>query len=249
VSDLERFVEPIAGLAAKPAPYQVEVFAWYLHEVKQKDRFQTNDIGACFDEVHVQRPANIASVLAKLCVRKPPRVLRDAKGYRLHQDVRKQLQSLLPVRAATVATTVLLNDLVLRVTNPVQKVFLNETLVCFKQHAYRATIVMVWNLAYSHVCDRAFASHLVAFNSQRAKAFAKLPELTKRTDFEDYKESTVIEICRGARIFDASVCKILTERLGRRNSAAHPSSTTFTSVQAEDMITDLANNVLLNPNV
>ena len=56
MSDLERFVEPIAGFSSKPAPYIVEVFAWYLHEVKHKDRIQTADVGPLFDEVHVPRP-------------------------------------------------------------------------------------------------------------------------------------------------------------------------------------------------
>lgn len=125
--------------------------------------------------------------------------------------------------------------------------FLNETLICFSNKAFRATIVMAWNLVYSHVCDRIFDAHSAAFNVQRHKVYPKLPELTKRTDFEDYKESQVIEICRGARILDASVCKTLTERLSRRNTAAHPSSSVLTEVSAEDMITDLITNVLLNP--
>lgn len=248
MSDLERFVEPIAGFSSKPAPYIVEVFAWYLHEVKQKDRIQTADIGPLFDEVHVPRP-NISLVLTRLCEKKPPRLIKDAHGYRLHHEARKDLAARLPQRATSVATTALLNDLLGRVTDPAQKVFLQEALICFKSHAYRAAIVMMWNLAYSHVLDRVFANHLVAFNAQRARVTPKLPEIVKETDFEDYGERQVIELCRGARILDATVCRILTERLNRRNSAAHPSSATFTSVQAEDQITDLANNVLLNPNV
>jgi len=249
LSDLERFVEPITGFSTKPAPYLIEVFAWYLHEVRLKERFQTADIGPCFDEVHVARPVNISTALIRLCAKKPPRLIKDAKGYRLHHEARKELAVRLPQRATSVATTTLLNDLMGRITNPAQKVFLNETLQCFKHHAYRAAIVMMWNLTYSHVLDRIFDAHVPAFNEQRSKTYPKLPLVVKLTDFEDYSERQVIEICRGVRIFDATVCKILTERLNRRNSAAHPSSATFTAVQAEDMITDLVNNVLLNPAV
>lgn len=249
MSDLTHFVEPLKGFSSKPAPYIVEVFAWYLHEIKQKDRFQTADISPLFDEVHIQRPANVSIVLTRLCDKKPPRLIKDAKGFRLHHEARKELGLRLPQRATSVATTELLNTLLQRVIDPAQKVFLKETLICFKHHAYRAAITMIWNLAYSHVIDRLFASYLPAFNAQRAKVMPKLPEVIKKTDFEDYGERQVIELCRGARILDATVCKILTERLNRRNSAAHPSSATFTSVQAEDQITDLVNNVLLNSNV
>ena len=41
------------------------------------------------------------------------------------------------------------------------------------------------------------------------------------------------------------VHKILTTKLGIRNSAAHPSTVVITQVQAEDFITDLINNVVL----
>ncbi|SDI38909.1 hypothetical protein SAMN04487926_11631 [Paraburkholderia steynii] len=242
---LERFIDPISGFSSKPAPFVVEIFAWYLHEIKLKDRFQTSDIGPCFDEVHMSRPANVSLVLTRLCEKNPPRLIKDSKGYRLHQNARKELALRLPQRATSTATTALLNDLTSKVRNPTHKVFLNEALLCFRHHAYRAAIVMVWNLAYSHILGRIFDAHLQDFEQQRAKVYPKLPTVTKLTDFEDYGERQVIEICRGARIFSATICKILTERLNRRNSAAHPSSATFTAVQAEDMITDLVNNVLL----
>ena len=176
-------------------------------------------------------------------------VLRSPKGFRLSASSRVAMEKVLPIRATTVSTTAVLNDLLAKVTDPAQKVFLNETLTCFKHQAYRAAIVMMWNLTYSHVCDKIFGAHATEFEAWRAKQFKSLPPLTKRTDFEDYGERAVIEICRGARIFDGSVCKALTEKLNRRNSAAHPSSTIFTVANAEDMITDLINNVLLNPNV
>jgi hypothetical protein len=249
LSNLANFVAPITGFSSKPASYIAEVFAWYLHEIKQKDRFNTGDIRFLFDEIHITRPANLSLVLTRLCEKTPPRLIKDAKGFRLHHEARKELSVLLPQRAASVTTTALLNNLSQNVVNPVQKVFLNEALVCFKHQAYRAAIVMMWNLAYAHIIDRIFINHLANFNAQRTKINSKLPEVVKLTDFEDYGERQVIEICRGARIFDATVCKILTERLNRRNSAAHPSSATFTSVQAEDQITDLINNILLNPNV
>ncbi|MDR8102757.1 hypothetical protein KPB04_13555 [Burkholderia cenocepacia] len=248
MKDVQHFISPIKDFNRKSAPYQIEVFGWFLHEIKGQEYFSPTDIRACYDAAHMPIP-NVSASLAKVLAKRPARAIRNAKGYKLANAARGEMEKLLPVRASSVATTALLDGLVDKITNPAHKVFLNEALVCFKHGAYRAAIVMMWNLTYSHVLDRIYSEHVTAFNGQKSKTYAKLPDITKLTDFEDYGERQVIEICRGARIFDATVCKILTDRLNRRNSAAHPSSAAFTPVQAEDQITDLVNNVLLNLNV
>jgi hypothetical protein len=245
VSDLAHFVEPIKGFADKPAPFKVEVFAWYLHEVKQKERFQGADIGPCFDETHTPRPPNIPTVLTRLCEKRPARLIKDPRGYRLSAPARAEMTQLLPVRATSVKTTQLLNGLLDRVTDPAQKAVLAETLACFKHHAYRAAIVMAWNLAFSEVLDRIFVKHLVEFNAQLPKVLPKASLIAKRADFEDLKESKIIEIAKGAGILSGSTAKILTEKLNKRNTAAHPSVVTVLAVTAEEVIADLVENVIL----
>lgn len=242
------FTRSIPSFDQKTFISKVEVFGWYLHEICGKMKFTAIDITRCFEQTHSQQPSKIHNLLGQLCDKKPAHLLKDAQGYRLAASVRTQLDRSLR-KPAGAQTSALLSGLIPQITDASKKTFLNETIACFNSSAYRAAIIMAWNLTYSHICDRIFWTHAVAFNAQRAKVFPKMPELSKRTDFEDYKESVVIEICRGARIFDATVCKILTSRLDRRNAAAHPSSAVFTSIQAEDQITDLVNNVLLNVNV
>ena len=246
MNDLERFVEPIEGFSSKPAPFTVEVVAWYLHEVKQKERFQPADIGPCFDEIHVIRPANVSLVLNRLCGKSPPRMIKDAKGYRLHQVARKELGATLPQRATSVATTQLLNSLLARVTNPAQKTFLQEALVCFKHHAYRAAAIMVWNLAFSDVLDRILASHLAAFNTGIGTNNLKKP-IVDRVDFEKLKESEIIKIASAAGILGKESVKKLEEKLGKRNTAAHPSTVVVSVATAEEMIQDLIENIVLRP--
>ena len=105
---------------------------------------------------------------------------------------------------------------------------------------------MAWNLAYNHVLDYILEpARLAKFNAQRAKAFAKDKEVTKRSDFEDYKESRVLEIARGADILSAGTYKVLNEKLGKRNTAAHPSLIVVGNVTAEEVIHDLVENVIL----
>lgn len=244
MNDLERFIDPIDGFTARPHPYQIEVFAWYLHEVKRQDRFQPADIGGCFDLLHVARPANVPQAITRLCAKRPARIIKDTHGYRLHQDVRRQLGALLPVRATSVATTQLLNDLLKRVADPAQKTFLVETLVCYKHHAYRAAIVMAWNLAFSDVIDRILASHLTTFNTGVGTNNLKKP-IAKREDFENVKESDVIKIARATGILGKETTKTLEEKLSKRNTAAHPSTVIVSAATAEEVIFDLVENIIL----
>lgn len=244
---LPAFVAPIKGFADQPHPSKIEAFGWYLHEVKGKTDFTVADLGCCYDAVHLPRPGNLRGTVAQVVAKKPARLLKDRKGcLRLSAAARSTMEKQLPVRASSVQTTAILNGLAARVTNPAQALFLSETLSCFKNGAHRAAIVMAWNLAWSDICDRILASHEPAFNAQRAKARPRMAVLVKRTDFEDYKESDVIEIGRGAGIFNATVSKVLTEKLNKRNSAAHPSSAVMQAVTAEEVIHDLVENVLLS---
>ncbi|WP_041741138.1 hypothetical protein [Collimonas fungivorans] len=247
MSDLADFTRRIPAFDRKGFTAKIETFAWFLQEISAKPKFSPADIVKCFELSHSAKPSSVHTLLRNLCEKKPARLLKDSQGYRLTAAVREQLGKSLGQRASSGATTALLAGLIPNVTNTAQRTFLNETLICFNNKAFRSAIVMAWNLIFSHVCDRIFETHAAVFNEQRQKVYPKLPELTKRTDFEDYKESQVIEICRGARILDATVCKTLTEKLGRRNTAAHPSSNVITEVSAEDMIVDLVTNVLLNP--
>jgi hypothetical protein len=42
-------------------------------------------------------------------------------------------------------------------------------------------------------------------------------------DFQELKQSQVLQVCKSANIISGSIHKILKEKLERRNIAAHPS--------------------------
>lgn len=248
MTSLQDFTRDVPEFQNKSSPEKIEIFAWFLHEIKGQERLSAAELSGCFDAIHEPRPSNIHRDLSSLCERKPARMLKDVKGYRLASTTRSELGEKFQVRQTTVKTTALLDGLATRVTDPAQRTFLVETLICFKNQAYRAAIVMAWNLAFSDVVDRILAKDLDRFNAQRAKAFLKTKEVTKRSDFEDLKESTMLEIARGAGILSASSFKILDEKLGKRNTAAHPSIVIVSPVTAEEVIHDLVENIMLrNP--
>ena len=125
--------------------------------------------------------------------------------------------------------------------------FLEETLICFKNAAFRAAVVMAWNLAYDHLCVWIHTKHLAAFNTRLPIRFPKadLQPIVNRDDFTEMKESQVIEACRSAGIITGSVFKVLDEKLKKRNLAAHPSGIAISQLTAEEMIHDLVENVIL----
>jgi hypothetical protein len=90
------------------------------------------------------------------------------------------------------------------------------------------------------------ATRLSQFNIAISKRYPKKPPISiiKYDDFsEELKESEVIEICNTAQLLNGNIIRILREKLGKRNNAAHPASVVIVQSQADDVITDLLNNV------
>jgi hypothetical protein len=59
------------------------------------------------------------------------------------------------------------------------------------------------------------------------------------------KERDVIDICSSANVITDGVYKILIEKLGKRNSAAHPSTIHVNQIHAEAFVDELIRNVIL----
>jgi hypothetical protein len=106
---------------------------------------------------------------------------------------------------------------------------------------------MAWNLAFDHLCNHIVKTRLSDFNAQLSRVRWKTEPsvVSVRADLEDFKESRVLEIARGAGILSGAVYKLLKEKLDKRNTAAHPSDVHISPVAAEDVILDLTQNVVL----
>ena len=148
------------------------------------------------------------------------------------------------------AVNKILTDLPAKVPNVVERAFLGEALKCYRVEAYRACIVMTWNLAYAHLLDWILkdANRLSAFNSAITKRYPKRAGLSisKYDEFlDEIKEREFIEICATGGLFNSNTFKILKEKLDRRNIVAHPSNVLVVQSQADDVVTDLINNVVL----
>ncbi len=145
----------------------------------------------------------------------------------------------------------LLSDLLAQVPDLGEREFLAEALKCYKPGAFRAAIVMAWNLAYDHLLNYIWRHRLAEFNLQWPKRFprqhaqSRVSSIAVRDHFSELKESEVLEICKSAAIISPDVFKVMEEKLGKRNSAAHPTGVILGAPQAENFIHEITNDVVL----
>lgn len=249
--DLGDLVAQIPDFATWSHPERVKLFGWHLHAHEARQRFDQQAIRACYDALHYDKPGDVSVIFYKLQKRKPPELLRDAGGYRLEGRVRAYFDGKYGRMQSVVIVDTMLAELPGRISTEAERVFLSEALTCYRYRAFRAAIVMTWNLAYDHLLAWLLAdpSRMAAFNASLpgrvgAKRAVGLV-LHKREDFEDLKESEVIDVCRNAHLIAKNMSTILNEKLGKRNMAAHPSTVEITYAQANDVIIDLVTNVIL----
>jgi len=248
---LAELVQGISGFGSWNHVDRIKLFAWHLHTHKGLEYFAASDVKHCYEDLHLQEPSSIAPFLAAMEKKKPKELIKKPEGYKLEMRIREALDRKHGSRAITVQVTDLLVKLPSSVPDLAERTFLDEALVCFKHGAFRAAIVMAWNLAYHHLCDHVLKKELVRFNAQwplvyqghhkkGTKAIAKMEDFS-----DDLKESEVLEICNSAGIISKDVHKILKAKLDRRNSAAHPSTVKIDQLQAEEFIDDIVKNVVL----
>jgi hypothetical protein len=248
--ELNRIISGIEKFNTWNHATKIALFAWYLHENMPCDRFNIAHIRDCYEKLHLEKPANFSHCLSTLSKRKPKVIIKDGAGYYLVRLKREEFTAKYGSPETTIQARNLLIDLPSQIADLSEQIFLQEAIICFVNRAFRAAIVMTWNLAFDHLCNYIVGEQLDAFNVQVAVRFAnnkKYPvqSISKKEDFEKLKEFEIIEVCQASNIISGNVCKILREKLVKRNSAAHPSDIVITEIQAEEFIIDLVNNVVL----
>lgn len=247
---LDEFVRNIASFGSWSFPDKIAFFAWYLQKHGGKTRVKPADLNACFDEIHLRRPASLGPYVKRLTEGKNPKLLRDADGYRLERAAFDSVERKYGERESTVAVLASLAALPAKVPGAQERDYLNEVLICFKNRAFRAAIVMAWNLAYSHFLRWLLAdsSRLSRFNTQIAKTApeVKLPSgIATFDDFTFVKEDKVLQSAKSVALITTNLHKAMKAKLELRNSYAHPSSLVVTQLTAEEAIQSLIDNVVL----
>lgn len=245
---LADFIQQVDGFDSLSPKDKIKVFGWYLHVHKSMASFDNEAVRACFKQLHLMSP-DLSVYLPRMAATKPPELLKEKSKYRLARGVRSELDKKYGVHQSIVQTSKLLSDLPDRVPNIEERAFLREALACYRAEAFRACIVMTWNLAFDHLLRWILADmkRLSDFNAAIARRFPKKAGLsiTSIEHFEDLKEAEIVDVCLNASLFSKNTAEILREKLKKRNMAAHPSQVSILQSQADDVVTDLVNNVVL----
>lgn len=228
---------------------KITFFCWHMHTHKDVDHFSARDIRNCFDELNLQPPSSVQPFLTAMLHRKPPRLLRSRNGYALERRVRQEFDAKYGQRESSIAVDRMLSDLPNKVTGIDERVFLQEAITCFRHKAFRATIVMAWNLAYDHFLRWIFNDpvRLSAFNVKIAPCFPRA-EVTSIRSFDDFarlREDQVLTVANSAKVIDPNLYREMKEKLTKRNTFAHPSKLVASQVTAEACLTDLVQSVIL----
>jgi len=246
--ELKDFVEQVANFDALRPREKIRLFAWYLHTHRAIQTFDYEAIRDCYKELHLI-PDDVSTYIPRMANCSPPDLVRQRGSYKLARSARSALDAKYGIHHSVVQVSKLLSDLPDKVPDITERTFLDEAMKCYRVEAYRACIVMTWNLAFDHLLRWILrdAQRLSDFNAAIAKRFPKKTASTIVTQdhFEELKESEIIEVCNTASLMSGNIIKILREKLTKRNTAAHPSSVIVVQSQADDVVTDLVNNVVL----
>src|SRR6266566_440575 len=145
--DLKEFVGQISGFADWSHPDKIKLFGWFLHVHGGRDHFSAAQIGECYDKLSLEAP-KLNRDLERMADKKPPELLKDGQGYRLHGKVRQALDAKYGEAQTTIVVNKLLAELPAKVPGIDERAFLEEVIRCYRAKAFRATVVMAWNLAF-----------------------------------------------------------------------------------------------------
>ena len=241
------FVSTVDGFDKLSPREKIKILCWHLHTHKGADLLTNAIVRDCFRELALE-PSDLSVYLPRMADSKPPELLRVKGGYKMHGSLRRELDEVLGPGTSSVRVAKMLSELPSQVPDLVEQGFLAEALLCYRVGAFRAAVVMTWNLAFDHLLSWIVdaPARVSSFNSAIPKRYPKSSvRIATRIDFEELKEAEIIEICNSAGLFSKNITEIMREKLKRRNMAAHPTQVVIVQSQADDVITDLVNNVVL----
>ena len=245
---VNRFFNSVDGATSLSQSSLIELFVYFLTIEQDHGGATPKHVTACFAACDLTQPKNVAARLSEGTKTKPPKFISVGGRYRLERRLRQDLEQRVGKKRIAAQTRSTLRDLEQSLPQGSARDFLTETIDCFEIGAKRATIVMAWILAMDHVYSHIMNHRLTAFNGALANntdKSVKVKVIAHRDDLSDIRESKLIELCRAARIISNDVRKILDQKLGTRNSYAHPSGIAISHAKVSDFVEDLVRNVVL----
>ncbi|HVD97009.1 MAG TPA: hypothetical protein VNB90_02320 [Cytophagaceae bacterium] len=224
---------------------QVKHIAYFHTIVGKKEEFTSTSVGDIFDDESLSRPSNVTHCLNILASKKQAILLKKANVYRFEKGVKKELDALFLDKKHVQAISQALRGLLPKVTSTEQRSFLEEAILCYEVKAYRAAIVMTWLLTMDLLYEFVINNKLAEFNAAAAKNNSfKNTVFNSKDDFSSMKENNFIMLLGSASIITGDQKKMLEEKLGIRNTAAHPNTIEIRESKVTNFIEDLIPNII-----
>lgn len=246
------FLRTIPKLDSMHRTELARYFVYFLTMENPASHATPAQVAACFRHAEVTPWDDVRFYLTKAAQKKnrddTPPLVHTGKGYRLERNERERIRGTLSVEPHRREAEAALKSLIGLLSAIAEQSFLDEAVKCYEVGAHRAAIVMTWNLTIHHLYEYVLKHHLPSFNTELGKVKdkrVKVIAVNSIDDFADIPENRFIEIARAATIVNNDVRKILDQKLGTRNSYAHPSTLTLSPIKASEFIQDLINNVVL----
>lgn len=240
------FLENTADFETLTQKEQVKLIAFFHCVENKKQFFNTNDILQEFENNALPAPTNIWTEIARLKKLKPPILIKANEGFTFHRSAKKSLDETYLGLKHKRNVSENLRALISELNKEEQKKYLEEAISCFEIKSFRASIIMTWLLAMDVLYEFVLLSkNLNPFNSaiQSHGKYKKIT-VTSKDDFSNIKEADFIEILRVSKLITNDTRKILDEKLGIRNSCAHPNSIEILDYKAIGFIQDLIFNII-----
>ena len=243
--ELSELIALVGNFDALGGPEKLKLLAWHLHTHKGCARFDRPDIKKCFTDLHLT-PPDLSVYFPRLIDQGV--FLKDRQGVRLEGTARTALDRKYGDTPTTIAVSNALKELPTKIPDLAEQVLLKEAIKCYRAEAFRAAIVMTWSLAFDHLRNWIHndATRLAKFNAAIVTRYPRKGlTITKIDDFEDLKDSEVIEVAGTAGLINGNIKKILSQKLDLRNIAAHPSPVVIGEPQANEYILTLVQNAVV----
>ena len=249
--NIEVFASHLPDVDCMSAADLIDYFV-YFHTINiGNTAIKPSEVTEYFDQLDLSKYSNPSTYLSRNSATKggvKPKFLRKKNGYVLERSREKDIARTLKTSPGKMETNHLLRELLDKIGNKNESAFLEEAIICYESGCKRAAIVLVWLLAIDHIQRYIYKKERIAFNkvlSKNTDKRIKITSISKFDDFSEIPEGKFIEFCRTSKIISNDVRKILEQKLGTRNTAAHPAAVTISDVKTTDFVIDLIENVLL----
>lgn len=235
---------------------KILLLAYYLRQYRGMVEFSVDDLeSACRG---VLKPPSDLRIQLRLLGKGKNSLLTSGSGKNLFSlnmpgldEVESYLSGTGPAQAVVDAmiadALTYLKKIVAKLGDDNQRKFMAEAISCLAVDAPRATIVMAWAGTMDHLYDFILRHKLADFKAALARRTDRYARVTISTkdDFSEIKEAVFIEVARSGGVVTNDVRKLLDEKLGIRNTCAHPSTVEVHRTKVVNFIEEVVDNVIL----